>query len=261
MILGFGIKDIIDIFLVAYLMYQFYKLMRETGTLNIFIGIMTIIFVWFLVAYVFKMQLLGSILDKVVSVGSIALVVIFQSEIRRFLIRMGSEKNWKLVQKIKSKFFSKNSEESSLTFPVLPLVLACQNMAKTRTGALIIIERKMNLQEYMDLGERFYADVNAQLIESIFFKNSPLHDGALIISNEKIKAARCVLPVSKKTTLPKQFGLRHRAAIGFSELTDALVIVVSEETGNILFAYNGKWKENLTAEQLKNTLIKKLKKE
>lgn len=261
MILGLGIKDIIDIFLVAFLMYQVYKLMRETGTLNIFIGIMTIIFVWFLVAYVFKMQLLGSILDKVVSVGSIALVVIFQNEIRRFLIRMGSERSWNLVQKIKNRFLGKKDVEQSITFPVLPLVLACQNMSKTRTGALIIIERKINLQEYIDLGEQFYADVNAQLVESIFFKNSPLHDGALIISNEKIKAARCILPVSKKTTLPKQFGLRHRAAIGFSELTDALVIVVSEETGNILLAHNGKWKGNLTAEQLKNMLINKLKKE
>lgn len=261
MILGLGIKDIIDIFLVAFLMYQVYKLMRETGTLNIFIGIMTIIFVWFLVAYVFRMQLLGSILDKVVSVGAIALVVIFQNEIRRFLIRMGSERSWNLVQKIKNKFLGKKDVEQNITFPVLPLVLACQNMSKTRTGALIIIERKINLQEYIDLGEQFYADVNAQLVEAIFFKNSPLHDGALIISNEKIKAARCILPVSKKTTLPKQFGLRHRAAIGFSELTDALVIVVSEETGNILFAHNGKWKGNLTAEQLKNTLINKLKKE
>ncbi len=260
MILGFGIKDIIDIFLVAYLMYQFYKLMRETRTLNIFIGIMAIIFTWFLVAYVFKMQLLGSILDKVVSVGSIALVVIFQNEIRRFLIRMGSEKNWLLIQKIKSRFFAKKNVEQNLTFPVIPLVLACQNMAKTKTGALIIIEQKMNLQEYIELGEQFYADVNTQLMESIFFKNSPLHDGALIISNEKIKAARCVLPVSKKTTLPKQFGLRHRAAIGFSEQTDALAIVVSEETGNMLLAYNGKWKENLSAEQLKNLLISKLKK-
>ncbi|MBR5469958.1 MAG: diadenylate cyclase CdaA [Paludibacteraceae bacterium] len=253
---GFGIKDIIDILLVAFLMYQTYKLMRETGTVKIFIGIMTFITIWFLVEYVLKMELLGSILNRVVSVGAIGLIVIFQNEIRRFLFRIGSGKDIKFIENIK-KFFLKK-EISINEFPIMPLIMACQNMSKEKTGALIIIEKNNKLWDFIETGEIINADINSQLLESLFFKNSPLHDGATIISDSRIVASRCILPVSQKLNIPNHFGLRHRAAIGLTEQTDAIAIIVSEESGNITLSFNGKWTSPLSAEQLKTKLMNKL---
>lgn len=253
---GIGIKDLIDILLVAFLMYQTYKLMKETGTVKIFISIMAFIIIWFLVEYVFKMELLGSILNRVVSVGAIGLIVIFQNEIRRFLFHIGSGKDIKLVESIK-KFFQKKDTDTN-TFPIMPLIMACQKMSKEKTGALIIIEKKNRLWDFIETGETINADVNAQLLETLFFKNSPLHDGAVIISGERVLAARCILPVSQNLNIPNHFGLRHRAAIGLTEQTDAIAIVVSEETGHITLAFNGKWTAPLSAEQLKTKLVKHL---
>jgi len=253
---GIGIKDIIDILLVAFLMYQTYKLMKETGTAKIFIGIMILITIWFSVEHVLKMELLGSILNRVVSVGAIGLIVIFQNEIRRFLFRIGSGKDIKNIEKFKKIFFKKDSTKNA--FPIMPLIMACQKMSKEKTGALIIIEKNNKLWDFIETGETINADINAQLIESLFFKNSPLHDGAVIISKERILAARCILPISQNLNIPNHFGLRHRAAIGLTERTDALAIIVSEESGNITMSFSGQWTTPLTAEQLKTKLSNKL---
>lgn len=249
-------KDIVDILLVAFLMYQTYKLMKGTGTVKIFVGVMAFICIWYLVEHVIEMELLGSILNRVVSVGAIGLIVIFQNEIRRFLSRLGSGKNFKFIEKIRSLFVKK--EEVTTSFPIMPVVMACQNMSKTKTGALIIIEQRLKLWDYMETGEMIHADVNEQLLEALFFKNSPLHDGAVIISNERIAAARCILPVSQNLNMPPHFGLRHRAAIGLSERTDAIAIVVSEESGRIIIAHNGTWTKPLKPEELKSTILSHL---
>lgn len=253
MSIAFGIKDAIDILLVAILLYQTYKLMRNTGAVNIFAGVMVFVVIWFLIVKVFKLELMGAILNQLVSVGAIALIVIFQNEIRRFFQRLGSKQSWKLWDRI-SHFFHPHQEKRKRTFPVMKLVLACRNMSRTKTGALIVIGRKNSLQEYIDTGDKINSDINTRLIENIFFKNSPLHDGAMIIVDDRIVAAGAILPVSKNPDIPRHLGLRHRAAMGVSEKCDAVVIIVSEETGTITMAIDGAYKLNLTPEDLERLL-------
>lgn len=252
---NFSIKDIIDILLVAMLMYQLYILVSKSGSLSaIFKGILAFIIIWILVSYVFEMRLLGAIFDKFVSLGLLVLVVIFQDEIRRFLMSLGSHSAFKAIA---SYFKSKDSYEMSDTITA-PIIVACTNMAKTKTGALLVIEKEIKLDEFEKTGEVINADVNTRLIENIFFKNSPLHDGAMIISGNRIKAAGCILPVAQNTDIPKYMGLRHRAAIGISQQTDAMVIVVSEERGKISFANQGEIIQNVSPEQLKRLLADSL---
>jgi uncharacterized protein (TIGR00159 family) len=249
-----GFKDIVDIFLVAVLLYQIFKLLKRSGAANIFFGVLTFIIFWFLVSYVFKMELLGGIFDRVVSVGAFALIVLFQDEIRRFFSRLGSRRNWWRLNSLK-RFFSNTSEEKEKTdFDLVQIVLACRNMSKTMTGGLIVLTKTNNLDFYSQSGEQINANINSRLIESIFFKNSPLHDGAVIISRRQIKAASCILPVSKNQTIPKRMGLRHRAALGITEHSDAIAIVVSEETGHISWAINGQLTVNVKPEQLEHFL-------
>lgn len=254
---AFGIKDLVDILLVAFLMYQCYKLVRGTGATNIFIGIIVFIVVWFLVTHIFHMELLGAIFDSVFSVGAIVLIVIFQNEIRRFFSQLGSSKNWRLWGRL-TKIFRSNKGEDQITVPVIKIVLACRNMARVKTGALIVIGRKANLSEFIDTGEHINAEVNTRLIENIFFKNSPLHDGAMIIVENRIVAAGAILPVSRNPDIPRYLGLRHRSALGITEKTDALCIIVSEETGTISMAVDGEFILNVTAEQLERLLTDKL---
>lgn len=251
--INFGIKDIIDIILVAILLYQSYRLMKGTGAGNIFVGVITFIIFWFLVTRIFQMELLGAILNSLISVGAIALVIIFQNEIRRFFSRIGSHKNWRIAHYFEGLFKLKKNEGQN-TFPIMKVVIACRNMSRTKTGALIIIARNASLNEYISSGELLDAKINTRLIENIFYKNTPLHDGAMIIADEKIASAAAILPVSQSTELPKRLGLRHRAALGVSERTDAIAIIISEETGNIAMAIGGKLHLNLTAEQLERTL-------
>lgn len=246
----FGIKDLIDILLVAFFLYQAYKLMRNTGSIALFSGIISVIIVWVLISQVLEMRLMGGILDKFISVGFIVLVVLFQEEIRRFLLALGSHKGWKFL----SNLFSKKNDESDKKKIVAPVVLACMNMARKNTGALIVIQQDVDLSVYIHTGEMFSADVNARLIENIFFKNSPLHDGAMIIADNRIKAAGCILPVAQNASLPKDLGLRHRSALGMSLETDALVIIVSEERGKISVAQKGKLSLNISAEELQQIL-------
>jgi uncharacterized protein (TIGR00159 family) len=254
--MGFHIefKDIVDIFLVAILLYQTFRLLKRTGAINIFIGVMAFVVCWLFVSLVFKMELLGGIFDRIISVGSFALIVLFQEEIRRFFSRIGSRRKGSLFYSLKKFFINTSTNDKGTDFDLVQIVLACRNLSKSSTGALIILTRNNNLDFYVFSGEQINANINSRLIENIFFKNSPLHDGALIVSNRKLKAAACILPVSKNQSIPKRMGLRHRAALGVTEHSDAIAIVVSEETGQISYAVNGQLTINLKPEQLEHFL-------
>lgn len=246
----FGIKDLIDVALVAFLLYQTYKLMKNSGAIAIFSGVVSFIVLWIVVSQILEMRLLGAIMDKIVSFGFLVLVILFQDEIRRFLVVLGSHRRWRFLTKL---FFPRDVESKEHKY-VAPVVLACMNMAKKKTGALIVIQQNMDLSMYIHTGEMFVAEVNARLIENIFFKNSPLHDGAMIISGNQIRAAGCILPVAQRTDIPKEFGLRHRSALGMSVETDALVIVVSEERGKIAVAHNGNLDTAVSVDDLQQIL-------
>ena len=245
-----SLKDILDILLVAFLLYKTYKLMKSSGSINIFIGILVFIVIWVIVSQVLQMRLLGSIFDKLVSVGVIALIVLFQDEIRHFLLTLGSRHRSSSF----FRFLKGNKKDTTDKEDIMPVVMACLNMSKGKVGALIVIERSLPLDEVVRTGDIIDANINQRLIENIFFKNSPLHDGAMVISNKRIKAAGCILPVSHNLNIPKELGLRHRAALGISQETDAMTIIVSEETGGISIAYKGEFYLKLTAEELERML-------
>lgn len=245
-----SLKDILDILLVAFLLYKTYKLMKSSGSINIFIGILVFIVIWVIVSQVLQMRLLGSIFDKLVSVGVIALIVLFQDEIRHFLLTLGSRHRSSSF----FRFLKGNKKDTNDKEDIMPIVMACLNMSKGKVGALIVIERSLPLDEVVRTGDIIDANINQRLIENIFFKNSPLHDGAMVISNKRIKAAGCILPVSHNLNIPKELGLRHRAALGISQETDAMTIIVSEETGGISIAYKGEFYLKLTAEELERML-------
>jgi uncharacterized protein (TIGR00159 family) len=239
--------DIIDILLVTIIFFEIYKLVKGTVAFNIFMGIFIIFIVW-LVVKSLKMELLGSILGQLFGVGVIAIIIVFQQEVRRFLLMLGSRyranRRFSLENLFSSEF--KFASEASL----LGIVDACRQMSENRTGALIVLVRESELQEYVETGEIIDAAITSELIKSVFFKNSPLHDGAMIIALNRIKAVRCILPLSQKLEINPVLGLRHRAAIGISEQTDAYVIVVSEETGHISTTCNGEINENIPADEL-----------
>ena len=251
MFISFGIKDAIDILLVAFFLYQIYRLMKSSGTLAVFSGVVSILIVWVLVSQVLEMRLMGAILDTFVSVGFVVIVILFQDDIRRFLQALGSNRGWKFL----SKLFSKKEDDSESEGKYIsPVVLACLNMTRKKIGALIVIQKEMDLSKYILTGEMFDADVNTRLIETIFFHNSPMHDGALIIAKNRIKAASCILPVAQNAHISKEMGLRHRSGLGMAKETDAIVIIVSEERGTITVAHNGKISLPLTAEDLHQIL-------
>lgn len=258
MFFGFGIKDFIDILLVALMLYYIYRLMRESRSLNVFIGILVFVVTWLFVSQVLEMRLLGSFLDKLVDVGVIALIVLFQDEIKRFLYNVGAHRRMRAFARL---FTSNRDEEESkkiLKEAIMPIVMASMNMSRSKVGALIVIERAMPLGEIAVTGDQIDSNINQRLIENIFFKNSPLHDGAVIISKKRIKAAGCILPVSHDMDIPKELGLRHRAAMGISQESDAVAVVVSEETGSISVAVGGKFYLRLSAEELESILTKEL---
>lgn len=247
-----SIKDIIDVLLVATLLYYFYRLMKDSGSQNVFSGILVFVLIWVFVSRVLEMKLLGSIFDQMMSVGVLAFIVIFQEEIRRFFKTLGSHRHFRRV----SAFFSKEEKVDDGKAVYLPIVMACMSMSQQKVGALIVIERNESLGEYAQTGEKVDAEVSQRLIEAIFFKNAPLHDGAMLIQHGRISSAACILPVSHDLNIPKKLGLRHRSAKGVSELTDAIAIVVSEETGGITVAMGGKLRVGLNAQQLENILSK-----
>ena len=256
MFLSFGIEDAIDILLVALVLYYTYRFMRESRTLNIFVGILAFIVTWLFVSRVLEMRLLGAILDQFVGVGALAIIVLFQEEIRKFLYSLGEHNK---LRKVVS-WFTVRKDEKSVTprEAIMPIVMACINMARTTCGALIVIERTTPLDDITATGDIVDAQINQRLIENIFFKNSPLHDGALVISHRRIKAAGCILPVSHDLDIPRELGLRHRAAMGISQASDAVAIVVSEETGRISVAIKGQFRLRLSAENLEALLTEEL---
>lgn len=253
----FGLKDAVDIFCVACLLYYVYRLMKASGSLNIFYGILVFTLTWSVVSQVFEMKMLGSIFDSLVNVGVIALIVIFQEEIRRFFLTLGSQRRLPAL----ARFFTKRLEDEAEDYEksVLPVVMACDSMSKNLVGALIIIERDMSLSDIVVSGEYIDAKINTELIKNIFFKNSPLHDGAMIIRRNRIVAAGCILPVSHSLNIPKDLGLRHRAALGITQQSDAIAIIVSEETGSINIAHRGEFKLRLAGNELESYLVANMK--
>ena len=236
--LQLDIVDVIDIILVGLLIYQVYKIIRGTAAVSIFVGILFVYFIWLIVKAI-HMELLTTILDKVISVGVLALIVVFQQEIRRFLLRLGSRYTREGGRRgLLETFFRQGPEPISKN--VLEEILqACSRMSERKTGALMAIERSASLGFIAETGDRIDARVQSRLIENIFFRNSPLHDGGIIISNSRIQAVRWTFPMSESQGIPPYFGMRHRAGAGLSEQTDAFIIVISEETGNISTMQDG----------------------
>lgn len=251
--IDFGIKDIIDILIVGALLFYLYKVMKNSGTLSLFYGVLLFILIWVIAAEIFNMRLTGTILDKFMSIGLIVLVILFQDQIKRFLIDIGSRGHIKQLKRI---FTHGRQEDDRKAYHglVMAVVYACMSMSKSKTGALICFQRKMPLDDYEKTGDVIDANINTRLIENIFFKNSPLHDGAMIIAHRRIVSAGCILPVSHDMNLPKHLGLRHRAALGMSQASDALCIVVSEETGNISVAKDGVLTSKITSTDLETQL-------
>ena len=254
----FGIKDVIDILLVAMLLFYAWRLMKSSGSLNVFYGIMVFVIIWIVVSQMLEMKLLGSIFDKLVSVGVLALIILFQEEIRRFFLTLGSQRQLNFITRyfVKS---STNMAEEHEDQQIMRIVLACDYMSKNLTGALIVIEREMSLSDVVKSGENIDANISTELIKNIFFKNSPLHDGAMIISHNRITAAGCILPVSHNLNIPKELGLRHRAALGITSQSDAIAIIVSEETGAISVTQGGEFHLRLASNELESYLINALK--
>ncbi len=250
--LSFSIKDIIDILLVAMILYYIYRLMKESRSGNVFMGILIFVIVWIFVSKIFNMSLLGSIMDKMVNIGAIALIIIFQEDIRKFFSSLGTHHS---IGKV-LKFFSRQNLGDAPVGEdtIIPVVRACMSMSAQKVGALIVFERYIGLGDIEKTGEIINAEIKQRLIENIFFKNSPLHDGAMVISHKKIVSAGCILPVSHDEDIPRNLGLRHRAAMGITQNSDALAITVSEETGHISVAFNGKFHLNLTGEELERLL-------
>jgi len=254
MFFEFGVKDIIDILLVAIMLYYSYRLMRDSRSLNVFFGILVFVVIWVFVSQILEMRLMGAILDKLVSVGVIAIIILFQEDIRKFLYELGAHRR---VRSLIHYFLPKRAggdAKEKLKQSVMPIVMACISMSKSKVGALIVMKRSASLAGIVETGEIVNANISQRLIENIFFKNSPLHDGALVIADNRIQAAGCILPVSHDLSIPKELGLRHRAALGMSQESDALCIVVSEETGAISIAKRGEFRLRLSAEELESVL-------
>jgi uncharacterized protein (TIGR00159 family) len=252
--LSFDFIDVIDILLVAILLYQLYRLVQGTVAMNIFIGILAIYFIWKIVEAL-KMDVLSEILGKFIDVGMIALLIVFQPELRRFLLLIGTPE---ILERFSiGKRFFKNKKKI-FSDDLNAILKACKQMSETKTGALIILTTESDLNFYVKTGEQMDAKVSSKTLESIFYKNSPLHDGAVIISNGKIRAARCVLPITEREDFPEHLGMRHRAATGITEASDALAIIVSEQTGEISFAKGGHLDNGLSTDLLRQKIEKEV---
>ncbi len=237
--LDFKVTDIIDIILVAVLLYYIYKLVRGSAAINIFIGIVIIWGFWKLTELL-EMEMISSMVGGFMQVGLIALIIVFQQEIRKFLLMIGST-NFANKRNFVRRFRFLRPDGIATSNDIDSIIKACGVMGSNKTGAIIVIKRNNSLDFVKSTGDQMYAEVNPPILASIFFKNSPLHDGATIIENNYIVATRVILPVSNERNIPLHFGLRHRAAVGITERTDALALVVSEETGNISYIKNGEF--------------------
>ncbi|GAB4312368.1 MAG: diadenylate cyclase CdaA [Bacteroidales bacterium] len=249
------IPDIIDILLVATLLFLLYQLLKGTAAINIFFGIVAFYLLWKLVTAL-EMRLLSEIFGAFISVGFIALIVVFQPEIRKFLLMLGSPVT---LQRYRHKsFFWKWFPHEEIRLDIDPILLSCRRLAEKKTGALIIIARQGDLESYIRTGVELNAKISSELIENIFALSTPLHDGAVIISNNLIRAAKCILPISENPEIPADLGLRHRAALGITENSDALAIVVSEETGEISFCVDSKLYRDLQPNEVKEKVLAEL---
>ena len=249
--LEIGIIEIIDIALVAILIYQLYKLIKGTVAINIFIGLAAIYLLWKLVSAI-HFQLLSEILGQFIGVGVIILAIVFQQELRRFLMLIGKGKIIRNKGLLKFNFVVENDNHLDIS----AIVKACKDMAKIKTGAIMILTQIDDLAVFSESGVQMNASISEPMIKSIFYKNSPLHDGAVIIRNNKIISARSVLPVSNSNEVPLHLGMRHRAAVGITEESDAIAIIVSEETGEISYVKDGDLFNQRTPEQLEQFLRK-----
>lgn len=245
--------DFIDILLVAIIVYYIYNLIRGTIAVNILIGLV-IIYLAYLVVKQSQMRMLTEIFGGFISVGSLALIVVFQQEIRRFLIHIGKNISIRRHHMLLSLLFNRKDTEKDNHARLKPIIDACRSMQKTRTGALMVFSRYFDEEYYQNSGEHIDAHISKRLLECIFQKHSPLHDGAVVIVDFKIKTASAILPLSDSEDLPLQFGLRHRAAIGVTEMSDAIAVVVSEETGEISYAKQGNVNMNIGYEELEMLL-------
>jgi diadenylate cyclase len=243
--------DLVDIALVSVLLYQVYKLIRGSIAVNIFLGILALYLVYLIVRAA-QMELLATILGQFMGVGVLAMIIVFQPEIRKFLlvIGRGTEFRENIFNTISN---WRNSYHDD--FDIHQITEACKTLKATKTGALVVFSRDVELKFYIETGDMLDAEVSKRLLLSIFNKNSPLHDGAVIIYKGRMKAARCILPVSENDHLPPQFGLRHRAAVGMSENTDTLVMAISEETGRLILARNGKYLRGLKLKQVEHKIL------
>ncbi|MTI39973.1 diadenylate cyclase CdaA [Fulvivirga lutimaris] len=245
--------DIIDILLVSILLYQVYKLMRGSVAVTIFLGVLSLYLIYLIVRAA-QMELLGLILGQFMGVGVLAAIILFQPEIRKFLLLIGKTTDFnKSTGFIKNIFLWKNKEYRE-GYNITPIIEAAKSLGGTNTGALIVFSRDSELKFYAESGDIIDAFLSKRLLLSIFNKYSPLHDGAVIVHKGKIKAARCVLPVSESDSLPAQFGLRHRAALGMSEVTDTVILIVSEETGQLSLTKNGQLFSNLSPQELRKMI-------
>ncbi len=254
-LINLRILDVLDIVLVAFLLYYIYKLVKGTAAINIFIGIVIIYLVWKLTQFL-AMEMLSSVLGEFIGVGMFALIVVFQQEIRKFLLMIGSTNFGRRRKFLRQLKFIRDTPEDSVT-DIKSIIDACMNMGKTHTGALIVIKRNTSLDFVKTSGDSMDIVVNTPILESVFYKNSPLHDGAMIIEDNHIVATRAILPVTNNNNMPLRFGLRHRAAVGITEKTDSLALVVSEETGKLSYIKNGEFKIFKTEEEL----IEKIKRD
>ena len=234
--LDFGFIDVIDILMVSLLLYNLYKLLRGSVAVRIFLGLL-FIYLIYLVVRAAEMKLLTAILGQFIGVGMLAAVILFQQEIRKFLLLVG--RTTAFENKTLTKYFNWGPAEGTEVVELNKVMKACEELAAEYTGALIVFSKSTDLQHYVDTGDEIDATISKRLLLTIFNKYSPLHDGAVIITNGRIKAARCILPVTENENLPAQMGLRHRAAIGMTEVTDTAVLIVSEETGKISLSYGG----------------------
>ena len=248
--------DIIDILLVALLLFYAYRLVKGTVAINIFIGIVIFYLIWKLTD-ILNLDVLSNILGKFISVGFFALIVVFQQEIRKFLLLIGST-NFASRRNVIRYFKFLNQDQELLKLDLTALMRACNKMASEKTGAIIVFERENNLDFLKNTGDEANIEISAQILETIFFKNSPLHDGAIVIKNNFIKATRLVLPVSESSSIPARYGLRHRAAIGVSEKTDAVVLVISEQTGKISYVKDGEFCKFKNIDDLRRLLTEDL---
>ncbi len=256
--ISFGITDAIDILLVAVILYIVYSLVKGTSAITIFAGL-AFIYLSYIIIKAFDLKLLSSILGKFVDVGIILIMIIFQQEIRKFLLLIGSNEflrniKWKNILQLN---FS-STAANEIILDIEEVATACFNMSTSKTGALIIIAKKTDLKFYVNTGDVIDSGLSSRMLENIFYKNSPLHDGAVIIKDNRILAARCVLPVTERENFPAHYGMRHRAAVGISENTDALAISVSEQTGAVSLTIGGEINAQLTKEKLIFLLEKNL---